>query len=88
MEGSVWVNGKEARVEEITGHLIHEVKFGGGLLGHLNKDGTFDVKQAEVARGYWEITLLKVQKKRPFSSKRSACNRIIPAAISDRSQMI
>ncbi len=52
MEGSVWVNGKEARVEEITGHLIHEVKFGGGLLGHLNKGGTFDVKQAEVARGY------------------------------------
>src|SRR5438552_2695501 len=52
MEGSVWVNGKEARVEEITGHLIHEVKFGRGLLGHLNKGGTFDVKQAEVARGY------------------------------------
>src|SRR5437667_11847600 len=34
-----------------------------GLLGHLNKGGTFDVKQAEVARGYWEITLLKVQMK-------------------------
>ena len=63
MEGSVWVNSKEARVEEITGHLIHEVKFGGGLLGHLNKGGTFDVKQAEVARGYWEMTLLKVQMK-------------------------
>src|SRR5437660_2109646 len=63
IEGSVWVNGKEARVEEITGHLIHEVKFGGGLLGHLNKGGTFDVKQAEVARGYWEMTLLKVQMK-------------------------
>jgi len=63
MEGSVWVNSKEARVEEITGHLIHEVKFGGGLLGHLNKGGTFDVKQAEVARRYWEMTLLKVQMK-------------------------
>src|SRR5438477_9917482 len=24
MDGSVWVNSKEARVEEITGYLIHE----------------------------------------------------------------
>jgi hypothetical protein len=63
MEGSVWVNGKQARVEEITGQLIHEVKFAGGLLGHLNKGGTFLVKQAEVAPGYWELTLLKVQMK-------------------------
>jgi hypothetical protein len=37
MEGNVWVNSKEARVEEISGHLLHQVKFGGGLLGHLNK---------------------------------------------------
>jgi hypothetical protein len=57
------VNGKQARVEEITGQLIHEVKFAGGLLGHLNKGGTFLVKQAEVAPGYWELTLLKVQMK-------------------------
>jgi len=63
MEGTVCVNGKQARVEEITGHLIHEVKFAGGLLGHLNKGGTFDVKQAEVAPGYWELTFLKVQMK-------------------------
>jgi hypothetical protein len=63
MEGNVWVNSKEARVEGISGHLIHEVKFGGGLLGNLNKGGTFDVKRAEVAPGYWELTLLKVQMK-------------------------
>jgi hypothetical protein len=63
MEGSVWVNSKEARIEEITGHLVHEVKFGGGLLGHLNKGGTFDVKQAEVAPGYCELNLLKVEMK-------------------------
>jgi hypothetical protein len=63
MEGSVWVSTKQSRVEEIAGHLIHEVKFGGGLLGHLNKGGTFDVKQAEVGPGYWELTLLRVQMK-------------------------
>ncbi len=63
MQGSVWVSTKRSRVEEITGPLIREVKFAGGLLGHLNEGGTFDVKQAEVAPGYWELTLLKVQMK-------------------------
>ena len=60
MMGSLWVDRKKLRVEEITGHLTHEVKFGGGLLGHLDPGGTFDVKQAEVAPGYWELTVLNV----------------------------
>jgi hypothetical protein len=36
------------------------VRFGGGLLGHLDKGGEFHVKQAEVAPALWEITLLHV----------------------------
>jgi hypothetical protein len=63
MQGSLWVDTKKLRVEEISGHLIHEVKFGGGLLGHLDSGGTFDVKQAEVAPGYWELTVLNVHMK-------------------------
>ena len=63
MEGSVWIDSKQARLAEITGHLTREVKFGGGLLGHLDKGGEFEVKQAEVAPGYWELTLLNVQMK-------------------------
>jgi hypothetical protein len=63
MEGSIWVDPKRSRLEEISGHLIHEVKFGDGLLGHLDPGGTFDVKQANVARGYWELTVLNVQMK-------------------------
>jgi len=63
MKGSLWADSKKLRVEEIAGHLTHEVKFGGGLLGHLDAGGTFDVKQAEVAAGYWELTLLNVHMK-------------------------
>lgn len=63
MEGSVWLDTKQSRLEEINGHLIHEVKFGGGILGHLDTGGTFDVKQANVAPGYWELTLLNVHMK-------------------------
>jgi hypothetical protein len=60
MKGSLWIDTKQSRLEEIDGRLMHEVKFGGGLLGHLDPGGTFDVKQAEVAPGYWELTLLNV----------------------------
>ena len=60
MEGRIWVNTRENRLVEIEGHLTRGVKFGGGLLGHLDKGGEFHVKQSEVAPGYWEITLLHV----------------------------
>lgn len=61
MAGSLWVDPKQARVAQISGHLTHEVKFGGGLLGHLDKGGQFYVKQEEVAPGFWELTALNVQ---------------------------
>ncbi len=63
MEGSLWVDKKQSRVAAIAGHLTREVKFGGGLLGHLDKGGQFDVKQEEVAPGFWELTALNVQMK-------------------------
>ena len=61
MEGSMWVSSREFRLSEINGHLTHEVKFGGGLLGHLDRGGHFHVKQEEVAPHYWELTLLNVE---------------------------
>jgi hypothetical protein len=61
MEGNVWLDEKQNRLAEISGRLIKQVKFGGGFLGHLDKGGTFDVKQSEVAPGYWELTVLKVE---------------------------
>jgi hypothetical protein len=63
MQGMLWVDAKQNRLEEINGHLIREVKFGGGILGHLDQGGTFEVKQAPVAPGYWELTLLNVSMK-------------------------
>jgi len=61
MEGSLWVDEKQNRLAEIRGQLVSEVRFGGGLLGHLDKGGTFDVKQEPVSPGYWELTVLNVQ---------------------------
>ena len=60
MAGRIWINTRENRLVEIEGHLTRGVKFGGGLLGHLDKGGEFHVKQSEVTPGLWEITLLHV----------------------------
>ena len=63
MEGVLWVEGRQKRLVEISGHLTRPVKFGGGLLGHLDAGGHFYVKQEEVQPGYWELAVLDVDMK-------------------------
>jgi hypothetical protein len=60
MAGEMWVDAKQKRLVSIDGQLMNEVKFGGGLLGHLEKGGQFSVKRAQVAPGDWEVTELNV----------------------------
>ena len=60
MQGEMTVDTKQVRLAEIKGHLVEDVKFGGGLLGHLDKGGSFEVRQTEVAPGQWEMTALFV----------------------------
>lgn len=60
MAGVIWVNAKQRRLVSINGQLMNEVRFAGGLLGHLEKGGQFSVKRAEIAPGDWEVTELAV----------------------------
>jgi hypothetical protein len=60
MDGFLIVNTRENRLVEISGVLTHGVEFLGGLLGHLDPGGTFDVRRQEIAPGHWAITALKV----------------------------
>jgi hypothetical protein len=61
MEGILVLDTKQKRLVEISGRLMSEVKFGGGLLGHLDKGGTFFVKQQEISPQSWALTLMDVQ---------------------------
>jgi hypothetical protein len=63
MQGEMTVDTKQERLAALNGHLMEDVKFGGGLLGHLDKGGKFEVRQTEVAAGQWEITALVVDMK-------------------------
>jgi hypothetical protein len=60
MQGEMTVDTEQERVAALNGRLMEDVKFGGGLLGPLDKDGKFEVKQAEVEPGHWEMTVLSV----------------------------
>jgi hypothetical protein len=61
MEGEMWVDCKQERLAAFNGHLTQDVKFGLGLLGHLDKGGHFEVRQAEVVLGHWDMTNMSVE---------------------------
>ncbi len=60
MEGTMLVDSRAKRLIQIDAHLTSKVKFGGGMLGHLDKGGTFCVKQSDVGSGHWDVTLLDI----------------------------
>jgi hypothetical protein len=61
MEGEMWVDRKQERLAAFNGRLNQDVKFGFGLLGHLDKGGHFEVIQAEVVPGHWDITSMNLE---------------------------
>src|SRR3989441_1129265 len=63
MEGEMWVHGTQRRLARIRGQLIADVKFAGGLLGHLEKGGQFNVEQTELSTNQWELTVMEVHVK-------------------------
>jgi hypothetical protein len=60
MEGEMWVDSAQERLAGFDGHLTQAVKFGFGLLGHLDKGGHFEVRQTEVVPGHWDMTTLSL----------------------------
>ena len=78
MQGEMTVDIKQERLVALNGHLVEDVKFGGGLLGHLDKGGKFEVRQTEVAPGQWEMTTLRRGHERessPVQDNRRAADR-------------
>ena len=60
MTGDIWIHLKQQRLVSIDGRLTSDVKFGGGLLGHLQKGGEFKVRRTEVVPDHWELTEMTV----------------------------
>ncbi|HEY1463234.1 MAG TPA: hypothetical protein VGF44_07445 [Terriglobales bacterium] len=60
LAGHLLIDANELHIAEIDGTLIDEVNFGWGIFGHLDKDGRFVVRQADVDHGHWELTYMKL----------------------------
>ncbi|MGC2259694.1 MAG: hypothetical protein WA594_15405, partial [Candidatus Sulfotelmatobacter sp.] len=56
MKGTMVVNTEQNRIVSLRGVLTQDVDFGFGILGQLEKGGTFDVQRTQVGPGIWEIT--------------------------------
>lgn len=60
MAGTILIDRRQKRLANMKGTLIRNVDFGWGMLGRLNKGGTFEVKREDVGNGHWVTTLLDV----------------------------
>jgi hypothetical protein len=63
LEGEMWVHETQRRLVRFRGQLVTDVKFAGGLLGHLEKAGRFNVEQTELLPSQWELTVIEVDVK-------------------------
>src|SRR5580658_3778080 len=60
MTGDLVVDNQQHRISKIKGHLIHDVTFGGGLLGRLKERSSFALEQQQVGPSLWELTAIHV----------------------------
>jgi hypothetical protein len=60
MAGVMVVNSGQKRIQELKGMLTRDVNFGYGLLGKLQKGGTFEIERHEIAPSVWNITVTHI----------------------------
>lgn len=60
LEGDLEIDTSQHRIASLKGRLIHDVKFGFGILGDLKAGGSFDVERREVGKSEWQITATHV----------------------------
>jgi hypothetical protein len=60
MTGDVVVDNGQHRICKAKGHLLHDVTFGGGLLGRLKERSSFALEQQQVGPSYWQLTQIHV----------------------------
>ena len=56
MAGEMVIARDGNHIQTLKGTLTDDVKIGFGLLGKIDKGGTFDVERREIAPGHWQIT--------------------------------
>jgi hypothetical protein len=60
LAGEIWVQPQQKRLVKIDGQIAAEIDFGFGLLGRIEKGGTFRIGREQVAANRWKTSLLDV----------------------------
>jgi hypothetical protein len=60
MTGDLWFNQLNMRFVRLQAHLIHNVRWGLGLLATFEKGGRVSMENDEVLPGYWAITHMRL----------------------------
>jgi hypothetical protein len=58
--GTFTVNQRLKRMIDMDGRLVERVDFGYGILGHVEKDGTFEIRREQVSETHWKTDLVEV----------------------------
>jgi hypothetical protein len=61
--GKMWIDRESRRMVRIQGTLTDSVNIGWGLLGHIDKGGSFFLEQSLVPGGAWRITQMRIDAK-------------------------
>jgi len=58
--GKLTVNQRLKRMIDMNGHLVERVDFGYGILGHIEKGGSFEIHRQQVSETRWKTDLVEV----------------------------
>ena len=60
LAGEIWIQPQLKRLVKLDGHITNEIDFGFGLLGKIEKGGTFQIGREQVSDTRWKTSLLDV----------------------------
>lgn len=60
LSGQIWIQPQWKRLVKIDAHIVNEIDFGFGLLGRIEKGGTFQIERERVSNARWKTSLLDV----------------------------
>ncbi len=60
LSGHIWIQPQLKRLVKVDAHIVNEIDFGYGLLGRIEKGGSFQIERQRVAENRWKTSLLDV----------------------------
>jgi hypothetical protein len=60
LAGQIWIQPQYKRLVKLDAHIVNEIDFGYGLLGHIGKGGSFQIEREPMSNTRWKTSLLDI----------------------------